>query len=326
MYPLVSVIIPIYNAELSLNRCIDSVLNQNYSNWELLLVDDGSSDNSGKICDEYSLRDSRIKVFHKINGGVSSARNMGLDHAKGEWITFVDADDFLNSDSLFNMISAIDESDIILSSFREYNGLSYKEYIINSISTKNIQETINWLAVFNHFSLLTTPWSKLLKASIINNYKLRFDIRFCSGEDSLFLYQYLCYVDRVACINSISYNYSVSRGLSIKLLSLREIDDLLQEIEAVLERLSNKFQIVFTRSYYNSLEYFIVRYDFSNKGFKQFYEDFLFFSKKKYFNDLVNDKSYILKGKKRKLFDFLFRHKFYMILALWIYRGKKLYF
>ena len=93
MNPSISIIVPVYNSEKTLNRCVDSILSQTFQDWELLLIDDGSTDRSGKLCDEYALKDQRIKVFHKKNGGVSSARNIGLDHAKGEWITFIDSDD-----------------------------------------------------------------------------------------------------------------------------------------------------------------------------------------------------------------------------------------
>lgn len=326
MYPLISIIIPIYNAESLVNRCVDSILNQTYTNWELLLINDGSTDGSGRICDEYSAHDNRIRVFHKRNGGVSSARNMGIDNAKGEWITFVDSDDFLNLDALLNMASAIGNSDLVLSSIREYDKISYKDYIISNIATNNIQETANWLDMLNSLMVLVTPVSKLLKTSIINNYKLRFDIRFCSGEDSLFLYQYLYYVEKVSCIDSISYNYMDVKGLSIRLLSLKEIDGILNEMIVILEKLRRRFHIPFVHSYYNSLEYFIMRYNFSNKGIKQFYKELLFLSKQKYFKDLVNDKIYIPKGRKRKLFDFLLNHKLFIILALWVYSGKKLYF
>lgn len=98
MNPLISIIVPIYNAESTLNRCIDSIINQSFDDWELLLIDDGSKDQSGKICDEYATKDSRIKVFHKENGGVSSARNLGLDNALGKWITFIDSDDKIFDD------------------------------------------------------------------------------------------------------------------------------------------------------------------------------------------------------------------------------------
>ena len=93
--PKISVIIPVYNAEKYLYRCIDSVLVQTFTNWELLLIDDGSKDSSGVICDEYAAKDARVRVFHKENGGVSSARNLGLDNARGEWVAFVDSDDYI---------------------------------------------------------------------------------------------------------------------------------------------------------------------------------------------------------------------------------------
>ena len=97
---LISIIVPVYNAEKTLNRCVSSILSQTFQDWELLLIDDGSTDRSGKLCDEYAAKDQRIKVFHKKNGGVSSARNIGLDHAKGQWVTFVDCDDWIVDSAL----------------------------------------------------------------------------------------------------------------------------------------------------------------------------------------------------------------------------------
>ena len=107
----ISVIIPIYNAGKYLHRCIDSILSQSYCNLEILLIDDGSTDASGYICDEYAKKDSRVKVFHKENGGASNARNTGLDHCTGEWISFVDADDYLLPETfiegLFNELKGV---------------------------------------------------------------------------------------------------------------------------------------------------------------------------------------------------------------------------
>ena len=93
--PLISVIVPVYNAEKTLQLCVDSILCQDCKDFELLLIDDDSKDSSSAMCDEYEAMDNRVKVFHKANGGVSSARNMGLDNARGEWITFVDSDDLI---------------------------------------------------------------------------------------------------------------------------------------------------------------------------------------------------------------------------------------
>lgn len=125
--PLISIIVPVYNVEGTLNRCIDSILNQTFSDWELFLIDDGCTDKSGKICDEYASKDGRIKVFHKENGGVSSARNVGLDNAKGEWITFCDSDDFVYSDWLKNYVDNISEGiDLICQAFECDKTLVYK--------------------------------------------------------------------------------------------------------------------------------------------------------------------------------------------------------
>lgn len=110
MSPVVSIIVPVYNAEKTLKRCVNSIINQLYKDWELLLVDDGSTDDSSIICDEYAQQDRRIRVFHKQNGGVSSARNVGLDNAIGEWVTFIDSDDWIEKRMLniFNIVSNVD--------------------------------------------------------------------------------------------------------------------------------------------------------------------------------------------------------------------------
>ena len=96
MNPEISIIVPVYNVEKYLKRCIDSILNQSFTDFELILVDDGSTDNSGEIIDEYAIKDERIKVIHKENGGLSSARNVGIEYSKGNYIAFVDSDDYIN--------------------------------------------------------------------------------------------------------------------------------------------------------------------------------------------------------------------------------------
>lgn len=117
---VVSVIVPVYKVENVLHYCIDSILNQTYKNFELILVDDGSPDNSGKICDKYAQKDNRIKVIHKENGGVSSARNCGIDAAKGKYICFVDSDDYPCKNYLFdmvNMCTKFDGCDLLMDGF-----------------------------------------------------------------------------------------------------------------------------------------------------------------------------------------------------------------
>ena len=117
---MISVIVPVYNTEQYLPRCIESILSQSFTDFELLLIDDGSTDGSGKICDAYAEKDNRIRVFHKENGGVSSARNMGLDEAKGEWVYFVDSDDELLHDGLQVLFDNTNkEVDVVLAGFEE---------------------------------------------------------------------------------------------------------------------------------------------------------------------------------------------------------------
>ena len=101
---MISVIVPVYNTEKYLHRCVDSILAQTFTDFELLLIDDGSTDKSGAICDEYAQKDSRVRVFHKENGGVSSARNVGLKNGRGEWISFVDSDDWVKKNFLDKLI------------------------------------------------------------------------------------------------------------------------------------------------------------------------------------------------------------------------------
>ena len=110
--PLITVVVPIYNVEDYLNKCIESIVNQTYKNLEIILVDDGSPDNSPKMCDDWAKKDKRIKVIHKENGGVSSARNIGIDKSKGEWITFVDADDWIEKTYIEDMYNISIEFEI----------------------------------------------------------------------------------------------------------------------------------------------------------------------------------------------------------------------
>ena len=138
----ISIIVPIYNVELYLEKCINSILNQTFKNFELLLVNDGSTDNSGEICDKYARVDNRIKVIHKENGGLSSARNEGLKNALGEYFAFVDSDDYIDYrmyETLFGLIKE-NQADISICNFiRQYNGkIEYKEdtYIMNIFNTE----------------------------------------------------------------------------------------------------------------------------------------------------------------------------------------------
>lgn len=203
--PKVSVIVPVYNAEKYLHRCIDSILAQTFTDFELLLINDGSKDDSGKICDEYAAKDNRIRVFHKENGGVSSARNLGLDNAKGEWIAFVDSDDFIPLGALQHLISNI-YGDLIIG--------GYKNHFNDDLICVKWNEGVVVSADFATFlsnnidtALFRTPWCKLFKKEIIENGNLRFDCSLVFGEDTVFVTTYLLHCDSISVCRKECYNY-----------------------------------------------------------------------------------------------------------------------
>ena len=172
MKPIVSIIVPIYNVEEYLYKCINSVLNQTFKNFELILVNDGSTDNSGKICDEYKKKDDRIKVIHQENGGVSSARNTGIKNAKGMFIGFVDPDDWIYPDmfeKLYNNIIENNADISICKHCREINGISnsktYNSHEI--IKTMDNKEAMHELFKGNLYRFAL--WNKLYKKECFEN-------------------------------------------------------------------------------------------------------------------------------------------------------------
>lgn len=203
---MITIIVPVYNAEKTLNRCIESILSQTFLDWELLLIDDGSTDRSGKLCNEYAAKDQRIKVFHKKNGGVSSARNIGLDHAKGEWITFVDADDFVKKPYLIHLLEHSQKhADLVISYAEIHNGNDIKKELYPS----KLVDNTNFESIFieNDMHWHTSPWSKLYKRCIIEKHHLRFCEGMHIGEDAVFLYSYMLYSNKIYISPDTDYCY-----------------------------------------------------------------------------------------------------------------------
>ena len=193
----ISIIIPVYNTEQYLDACLDSILLQSFADYEVLLIDDGSSDGSGRVCDTYALEDSRIRVFHKENGGVSSARNLGLDNASGEWVYFVDSDDQILPGGLQTLVDCIsDDIDIVLAGFEQYDEDGRIIYGIQdrTVITLEKKESLSTLYE-NHgkyYDYLTLGCIRLLRNSLIKAYNLRFDTEITNKEDTLFVTQYIC--------------------------------------------------------------------------------------------------------------------------------------
>ena len=191
---LISVIIPVYNVEPYIRKCLDSVINQTYKNLEILCIDDGSTDSSGKICDEYAEKDNRIRVFHKENGGVSSARNIGLKKFTGKYVGFVDSDDWIEPDMYEILHNLIRKNNVSLSAAGIFTDTDAE-----TVPRKNIQPIpkrilkprdmltyIYRLDLYNAFHVVL--WNKLYSASLfLNNKNLFFNEKFISGSDALFL-------------------------------------------------------------------------------------------------------------------------------------------
>ena len=179
---MISIIVPIYNAAATIHKCIESILSQKYIDFELLLIDDGSTDDSGKVCDAYSIKDKRIKTFHQTNQGVSAARNLGLLNAKGEFITFCDSDDWVENTWLSDYIENYNGEDILFQNsiwHNEYPG-QIKRRDIRIDNNLPLQQKIAFLYQKN---VIGYVWSALFKASIIRDHKLTFSIHYKYRED-----------------------------------------------------------------------------------------------------------------------------------------------
>lgn len=207
--PLVSVIVPVYKVERYLPRCIESILRQNYTNFELILVDDGTPDRSGIICDRYAECDSRIKVIHKENGGVSSARNAGIDAAQGEWITFVDSDDWVSDDYLKVLIDPLEEGDFELIVGRlewRYITIGSRELPQKLIELeKHNEEDVIYICESMEFH---GPCYKLFSRKKIVQYNLKFPEGIATAEDTIFVNSYLTCCARIYMTGKTIYYYN----------------------------------------------------------------------------------------------------------------------
>ena len=205
--PQVSIIVPVYNIESYIKKCIDSILRQNFSNFELLLIDDGSTDSSGEICDYYSTLDSRIIVKHIFNSGVSYARNIGLEMAQGQYITFIDGDDWVDSDYLDVMIKSFSNScDVVICGGREVTETG--STIRRCLFERN--ETLAW----NDNRLYDWPYftyviHRLLVPATLGK-SITFDTDLSNGEDSLYLTKvFLKAKQGVFFLTDVKYNYLI---------------------------------------------------------------------------------------------------------------------
>lgn len=213
LIPQISVIVPVYNVEKYLPQCIESVLSQTFSNFELLLIDDGSTDHSGSICDRYAQNDSRIRVYHQPNQGVSAARNFGVEHAQCEWLCLIDSDDYLDQDYLavFMMQGHLTEDCLNLQGWQciDEKGKTVKtiQYPFLFSEMPQVGETIAHYQAFSN----NAPWAKLFNRNLIKRHQLCFPTQLPVREDAVFSYHYRMHIKSIQLLPASSYHYRLPR-------------------------------------------------------------------------------------------------------------------
>lgn len=225
MTPLVSIIVPVYNAEKTIGRCIDSILNQTYKRFELLLLDDGSSDASGEICDTYAEKDARIRVIHKENSGVSDTRNQGIAMAQGEYLQFLDSDDWITPDAtgLFVRTATEHQCDMVISQFYRVIGEHVSQK--GAIEEDGLMDRVayaNFMMQKPADFYYGVLWNKFYKRSIIEEHQLKMDCSISWCEDFMFNLEYIRHIQTIYALKVPVYYYVktkgslVSQGMSMK--------------------------------------------------------------------------------------------------------------
>lgn len=312
---MISIIVPVYNSEKTLCRCIDSILSQTFKNWELLLINDGSKDVSGNICDEYALKDKRIKVFHKENGGVSSARNVGLENAKGDWITFIDSDDWVKEDYLSNLFGHTGDGVELVISYAEI--IKNDDVIKEVYPSRVVTDNYDLAFVENDLHWHTSPWSKLYIRSIIDNNKLRFNEDMHIGEDAVFLFSYILLSKKIFISSDIDYcyNYSSEDSLTKRIFPIKSEMASYENISILVGRLI-KEKNVKNRIALKDL-YWLVAY-YQRRILNSLYYNNISRTLRLSLLTKIDWNLYItnigLSSKKEKMFIFFLRYKMY-----WVY-------
>lgn len=232
----ISIIVPVYNVEEKIEICLDSVLNQEFKDFELILVDDGSTDGSYKICEKYAKEDSRIVLIHKENGGASAARNEGLKVAKGKYISFLDSDDYVSPTSLKRMYEAIKETDsqlVIGGYYFEKEGEMQENYCELDDIRDNDEFKERFPYLYEKF-FINPLWNKLFVRNLI---KKEFRTEMNLGEDLAFNLEYMKNIDKVAIVKNIGYHYIINKSGSLTSIYRENA----VSIAVLLAKITNKF-------------------------------------------------------------------------------------
>lgn len=260
----ISVIVPVYNVEKYLEECIDSILNQTYTNLEIILVDDGSKDNSGLICDKYADKDNRIKVIHKSNGGLSSARNAGLDSATGDYIMFCDSDDMFFPTSCEVMFNEIDSknADYVVGNYQNCTeeGELWENPVFDKEKYKNFKLSIKDYK--NSFFIMnSSACNKIYSMPFLNSLNIRF-VEKVPAEDAIFTTQCFIHSKNVYYINDIMYIYRQRAGDSISTnLSFDYFKGINKAYRMIYENFKDNNELGFYRYFYaKSMTYILYKF------------------------------------------------------------------
>lgn len=236
-----SVIIPVYNVEKYLRECVDSILSQSFKEFEVILVDDGSKDSSGIICDEYAVKDSRVKVIHKENGGQSTARNAGFKEAQGKYIFFIDSDDFVVYNTFFEDIKNCNNegADIVAYRYRKY----FSKENIKSVGTKflktnyqNITDCLSDLVQTDTF--FCSCWTKIVKRDLLKENNILFDENLCC-EDMDWYYSVLEHAEKIAVLDKECINYRQRENSVTSVFKKKSVTDYIFTLEKWYTKINN---------------------------------------------------------------------------------------
>ena len=308
----VSIIVPVYNVEKYLNRCVESIVKQTYTNLEIILVDDGSPDNCPAMCDAWAERDSRIKVIHKENGGVSSARNIGIDNADGDYISFVDSDDYVENNFISSLLSGCQNNEAQLSVCGYYENDKVVKAEASALVNANDADIMLFdnddCPYFQGFSC-----NKLYRKDIITDNCLKFDesIKLC--EDTLFNFNYLKCIDNVCIVDKAVYHYCLREDSVVGARKIQNYFDLIALTNRFIEESSGE-ELIDVIVYW-SFKFWIRVIDnfIINKAGKDYYK--ITVSKiKKYYHMIMHSKRY---SNVEKILVFFIKH------CLFIYKTYK---
>lgn len=212
MTPKVSIIVPVYNGEKYIQTCIEQIFNQSYTNFELLIINDGSTDDTLNILSNTkNLNNKNINIFNKANGGVSSARNLGIEKAHGQWIAFIDADDIITQNYLSDLMLAVDQDNSIDLNISGFKSFGSSTNLTNSFNNETITKDQIGLLLSKQLKRTSfgTLWGKIYKKEIIINNNIKFDTKIRFNEDTLFNLRYFLFCHKIKTIKSVNYLWRI---------------------------------------------------------------------------------------------------------------------